>query len=224
MHHNCRKETKHISLLGFLRNKIVGSLAVTVQDQTGWSYYAHKTSVDTSIKVDKFTHDFICRAVSTSLRLICAEALGKYPDRRSWTREMGAKEASVQVYCHSITGTPSGNMEHCRSRSHWRSAGNGQCPWCHVIPEQVWPPHERFCLCQVHSDAPSSCVIHQACCCKHSKDYSFIWDTWSVAKWLVRRCCSKGKKNDAKQFVSIFSRNYSVLFRMRQAACIMTLP
>lgn len=33
-----------------------------------------------------------------------------------------------------------------------------------------------------------------------------------------------GEKNDAKQFVSIFSRNYSVLFRMRQAMCIMTLP
>ncbi len=104
-------EKKSISLLQSFEQrlfKITGCPAVTVQDLTGRSYFAHQTSVDTSIKVDKFTHDFICRAVSTSLRLICAEALGKHPDWQSQTCEMEAKEASVRVLCHSITGTSSG--------------------------------------------------------------------------------------------------------------------
>lgn len=109
----CRKKKESISLLQSFEQrlfKITGcpAVAVTVQDQTGRSYFAHQTSVDTSIKVDKFTHDFICRAVSTSLRLICAEALGKHPDWQSRTCEMEAKEANIRVLCHSITGTSSG--------------------------------------------------------------------------------------------------------------------
>lgn len=114
----CRK--KSISLLQSFEQrlfKITGCPAVTVQDQTGRSYFAHQTSVDTSIKVDKFTHDFICRAVSTSLRLICAEALGKYPDWQSRTCEMEAKEAASECCATQSLERQAELQEHCRSRS-----------------------------------------------------------------------------------------------------------
>lgn len=108
---------------------------------------------------------------------------------------------------HGHSGGQHGHFHASCPTSLWDRCGHRQAADLsfRLAHSNAAPPHELF-------TRPALASAQQAI---HLSGIPEAWQNdWSAA----------AAKNVPKQFASIFYRNYSVLFRMRQAVCIMMLP